>query len=174
MDRFILADIDYLPHLLSLYSNCTNSLLQNNILQWGTWSNNYPNESYIKKSILDKELYILLNESHTVGSVILNQQQSSEWSSIEWHENTGQFLVIHAFVIDPIFQGKGFGKKLMEYCLDFASTNGFNSIRLDSFSKNTASCNLYRKSGFIERGSVIFENKPLDNKEYICFEKKLN
>lgn len=107
-----------------------------------------------KKDLLDKNIY-----------------QWGEWNNIKWHYNNGKVLIIHALVIDPKQQNKGFGKKLLFYCQDFARKNKYQNIRLDSFAKNQAANMFYQKYGYKKRGVVIFDMKPEGNKEYFCYEK---
>jgi ribosomal protein S18 acetylase RimI-like enzyme len=112
-------------------------------------------------------------EDELVGAVILNEEQSNEWKQIKWTEINGSALVIHAMVINPKHQNKGFGKKLLVYCEEYAKENRYACLRLDSFTKNPISNKLYQKFGYKKVGVVEFNMKPEGNMEYYCYEKIL-
>jgi GNAT superfamily N-acetyltransferase len=168
---FRLALINESSAVISLYSKCKQSLLHQNILQWGDWSDNYPNAAYLEKSISNHELFIVALNDRIIGAVILNEIQSPEWRALSWLEDRGKPLIIHALIIDPNQQSKGFGKRLLWFCEECAQSHNYSSIRLDAFSKNRVSNQLYQNRGYNPIGTVIFDKKPLGNKEYICYEK---
>src|SRR3972149_7888172 len=172
MESFRLAELNDLSSLISLYSKCKQTLLYNMILPLGDWYDNYPNEIYLENAIVQHELFVLVFEIQIIGSVILNENQSSEWKSLNWLGFSKQPLVIHALVIDPDHQSKGFGKKLLNHCEGFAKNRNYSSIRLDSFSKNPVSNKLYQNYGYIQIGTVTFDKKPVGNQEYICYQIK--
>jgi GNAT superfamily N-acetyltransferase len=167
------ASLEDLSEVIALYNNCKSYLLKNGIYQWGEWGDYYPNSEYLRNSILDKEMFVLKNGSKIIGAVILDEKQSKEWENIDWINSDGKTLVIHALVIDPIHQNKGFGKVLLLFCEQYAKDNKYLSIRLDSFKKNDISNRLYQSNGYKNLGTVIFDMKPENNKEYYCYEKIL-
>jgi ribosomal protein S18 acetylase RimI-like enzyme len=173
MESFEIAKAKQLDKIYKLYSACKEDLLKKNIYQWGEWGNNYPSKDYIKNTINDNDLYILKVNNEIVGAVVLNEKQSKEWNIINWNKINGKVLIIHALVINPKHQEKGYGKKLLLYCEQYAKDNKYSSIRLDSFKKNEISNRLYHKNGYNNLGIVIFDMKPDDNKEYYCYEKLL-
>lgn len=64
-------------------------------------------------------------------------------------------------VIDEM-KGKGFGKVLMEYLIEFAKENKIKKIRLSVDQNNLLAIILYKKFGFIEdlkTDKLIFMNK---------------
>lgn len=82
-------------------------------------------------------------------------------------------LVIHVMVINPSPQGNGFDSILLENCENYAKTQGFNYIRLDSFSKNIISNQSYLTRDYKNLGIVTFDGKSKGNQKYYCYEKKL-
>jgi RimJ/RimL family protein N-acetyltransferase len=49
-------------------------------------------------------------------------------------------------------QGKGIGKKIMEYTLEWARRNDLHKVWLTVFSENEGAIYLYKKYGFVEEG----------------------
>jgi ribosomal protein S18 acetylase RimI-like enzyme len=170
---FCKADINDLNKVHNLYDNCKRDLLKNKIYQWGEWNDNYPDREFLNDAIIQEELFILKYNGEIIGAVVLNENQSREWKIINWSKKDGRALVIHALIIDPKQQNKGFGKKLLSFCEQYAKNNKYSSIRLDSFRKNNISNRLYQGSGYTNVGTVVFDMKPENNKEYFCYEKIL-
>ncbi len=64
-------------------------------------------------------------------------------------------MYIPELVIAKKHQGKGIGKKIIEYCVIFATKKKCHRIRLESGNQRTDSHKFYRKIGF-EQSSLSF------------------
>lgn len=166
-----LAQINDLEQVEYLYNECKVELLRKEIYQW---DNYYPNRDYYEDCIKNKEMYVCNEGDKIVGAVVLNEAQSSEWCEIEWCREIKKPLIIHALCIDPHIQGKGYGKLLVDFCEQVAKKNGFDGLRLDTFSQNPISQKLYEKKGFRKQGNVKFLSKPKGYQTYYCYDKVLN
>jgi len=89
--------------------------------------------------ILDKGGYIFMAEykGETVGTAALIPRGEDG-------------LELGKMAVNPSFHGKGIGKKLMEFLINFTKENGFSSLFLYSNTKLEPAINLYRKFGFQE------------------------
>lgn len=152
-----------------LYLACKDDLLHRQIFQW---YDTYPNRDYFENCIEDGSIYVMKVSDQLLGIVVLDEWQSSEWDEIEWQGKKP--LVIHSLMVHPSQQGKGIGKRILRASERLAKEQGYNSIRLDSFSGNEAACSFYRRQNYFERGSVHFDSKPKGHERYICFEKILD
>ncbi len=177
IERFKKGSIKDLDKICRLYKKCKDDLLDKRILQWGDWNNNYPSNEYLRQATAQEELFVLTLDKGILGAVILNEKQSSKWKGMPWNKGSlaikKKVLVIHALVIDPKNQGKGFGKKLLAYCEQYAYDNKYKCVRLDSFKENDMANKLYQGQGYTNIGTVIFDQKPEGNREYYCYEKVL-
>jgi GNAT superfamily N-acetyltransferase len=173
MEQFSTASINKLDEIKSIYDKTKEHLIEHGIFQWGDWGGGYPGETFIAKSILRNELFVYSGGECIIGVVALNAEQPAEWSSAAWSDVSGCALVIHALAIDPQYQRKGFGSRILSAWEGYAHTNGYEAVRLDSFAKNPASNRLYEKNGYSPVGSVFFDSKPEGNREYVCYEKIL-
>lgn len=72
--------------------------------------------------------------------------------------------------VDPKFQGKGGGQRLMAHCIAFAKANTFDKLVLYSNTKLENAIYIYRKSGFIE---VPLEKDGIYDRGNIKMELKL-
>ncbi|MCT4776825.1 MULTISPECIES: GNAT family N-acetyltransferase [Exiguobacterium] len=152
-----------------LYHACKDDLLARQIFQW---DDTYPNGSYFEACIEEGSVYIMKGGEQLIGVVVLDEWQSPEWETIDWRHDHP--LVIHSLMVHPERQGQGSRKAILHASEQFAKTEGYTSIRLDSFSGNEAACNFYKRHGYVERGSVHFDSKPKGHERYICFEKALD
>jgi ribosomal protein S18 acetylase RimI-like enzyme len=171
MIHFSRAAIHQSPTICNLYEDCKIDMIKRNIVQWGDWGDNYPGKAFVDAAIRKNELHLMNDNDAIIGAVVLNEEQSGEWQAIPWSDANGKALVIHALVIDPVFQNKGYGKKLLTYCEQYAHGHYYMCIRLDAFTKNDASNRLYIGFGYKNKGIVRFDSKPEGNEEYYCYEK---
>jgi len=165
-----LARIDELDSIDSLYKSCIEALNEAGIPQW---SKVYPNRQTYSSNIEEDAMFIFQDQDQVVGGVVLNEHQDKEWSTANWTMTDGKQLVIHAFVIKPGEQGKGYGKKALKLCEDHAANNHYKAIRLDAFSENPIALKLYEKNGYQKVGEVEFAYKPIGHQGYWCYEKVL-
>ncbi len=166
--EFIMAEANRLAEINRIYVKCRENLIKKNIFQW---DEHYPNVDYFQDCIENKMLFVLLEEDKIVGHVVLNEWQTEEWKTIRWNGNNP--LIIHSLMIDPSYQGKGIGAIMVKRMEEYALLNGYDSIRLDTFSGNPQALKLYKKHGYIEKGEVFFASKPVGHQKYLCMEKEL-
>ncbi|MCR8849000.1 GNAT family N-acetyltransferase [Rossellomorea sp. SC111] len=160
------ATKEQIDTIMDVYIRCKHDLDGKGLLQW---NDNYPSSAYFKEEMDNGNLYVLMVDGEVAGSATLNEWQSPEWSEIPWeHRNE---WVIHALFLDPLQQGKGLGTTFMKKCEELAGEKGYESIRLDAYSRNTGANSLYEKLGYEYRGSVYFTSKPEGHQEYRCYEK---
>ena len=92
-----------------------------------------------EKYIIDKggDIYFVLENNIPVGTVAL------------MYNNLGE-LEFTKMAVDETVQGKGFGKLLMECCIENAIKMGSKELILYSNTKLNPAIQLYIKSGFVE------------------------
>jgi ribosomal protein S18 acetylase RimI-like enzyme len=153
-----------------LYTACTSDLLSKDIFQW---DKSYPTKEHITYHVNQKELFVLKEERGTiVGAVVLNESQSPEWETVNWKFEKP--LIIHMLAVNPSFQNGGLGKMLLDFSEQFAISQDYHSIRLDSFANNEKSLAFYQRAGYEHIGAVMFTGKREGHETYNCFEKLLN
>jgi len=81
---------------------------------------------------------------------------------------TSNNLYIHRLAIDPIMQSKGYAQQLMSFAENYGRKNNYESIRLDTFSKNTRNQRFYEQRGYIRLENVYFLNQSQD--PFYCYE----
>ncbi len=155
-----------LPDIMTLIRDCTISMQQQGIDQWGDY---YPTPEIFKKDVETHTLWLAWQQERMLGTIVLNEDQATEWESIQWMYQ-GPSLIVHRLAVHPDRQRQGIAHQLMDFAEDHALKNGYTSIRLDAYTGNPASLRLYQKRGYRNAGQVQFTHRRLPG---YCFEKQL-
>lgn len=78
------------------------------------------------------------------------------------------YMLLDNVAILPEFQGKGFGKQLIEFAEHYSSDNNYLEIRLYTNIKMTENIELYHKLGYSE-----YSRKQENGFERVYFKKRL-
>lgn len=151
--QFRLAEVSELNMIIELYSGSIKHLAEQEINQWDEI---YPNEKVLAGDIMNREMYVLTEGSRILSCVVLNEAQDIEYRTGAWRYVEGRIMVIHRLCVNHEFQGCGLGRTTMEYAERQIKAAGYSSIRLDAFSDNYISRNLYEKLGYTYAGIVTF------------------
>lgn len=133
----------------------------------GAWSEKYPALLHFQKDFDSGGLFKILLDEKIIGGVCLNQIIDESYNLIDWKDKSGGFLAVHRLFIIPEFQGKGLGKSAMQTIHNFAKSEYFSSIRLDTNAANSANIAFYIKLNYQERGFVNLKSSGL---RVLCFE----
>lgn len=145
-----------LTPVLKITKNCAVEMDAMGIYQW---NENYPNRNAFLNDINNNELLVFTKGSLVIGCIALCEKMDDAYKNVRWLIKDGKNLYIHRLAVDPQFQKKGIGKKLMDYAEDFAKKNNFISIRLDTFSKNKNNMKFYERRGYKKLDEVFFPNQ---------------
>ena len=140
-------------------------MISKGILQW---SEEYPNKEIFENDLSKNWLYVVVESNKTIGSITITPKMGEEYKSVKWLTITSNNLYIHRLAIDPKMQGKGYAQKLMNFAENYARQNKYESIRLDTFSKNTRNQKFYEQRGYVRLESVYFLNQSQD--PFYCYE----
>ena len=157
-----------LTYILNIIKNCTNHMIDNKIFQW---NENYPSKEILKDDIKSNNLYLIEKNEKTIGCVMNSEKQSKVYKKVKWITENKKNLYVHRLAVDPKYQGKGYGIKLMDFVERNALKNNFISIRLDTFSKNKRNVKFYKKRGYIKIEDIYFPNQSIY--PFYCLEKLL-
>jgi mycothiol synthase len=110
--------------------------------------------AYWKKSaeFIDGGLKMLWHNDKPVGTIAM----------IKETENGENVIFIEAVAILNSYQGRGLGKNLLRYAVEFTNKNGFKKIMLSVNAENESAAELYLKEGFKKIEVVV------------CYHKKVN
>ncbi|MFA6410158.1 MAG: GNAT family N-acetyltransferase [Candidatus Buchananbacteria bacterium] len=92
--------------------------------------------------------YIVVSEGKPVG-----------WFNLRWPPNRCEILL--GMIIDKPYQGKGYGKKTLEFVSQETKKLGIKKLRLEVFLENKRAINLYKKAGFLPTQKLMAMEKKL-------------
>lgn len=162
------ATISDLPQIKKLTEKCAEAMKLMDIFQW---NEDYPSRQRLENDILKQELYILEEEKVLLGIVALTSEMDEEYIPVNWLTRNHQNLYIHRLASNPNHWGEGIGRKLMDFAENFASKNGFVSVRLDTFSQNQRNQIFYEKRGYKKLENIYFPKQS--EFPFYCYEKIL-
>ena len=154
--------------ILHLFNKVTTALLTNGIDQW---DGSYPTLDIISEDIKSSNCWILKEKEEIIASFVLNDDQDDQYAHIQWLYD-GRVAVLHRVAVSPASQGQGIGKALCRFAEASARSLGYHTIRLDTYSRNPISNNLYQSLGYKRaRGLCYFHGNKTP---FYCYEKALS
>lgn len=151
--------------IINMISECIKSMEAQGIYQCNKI---YPNFEVIENDVKNGSGYVIKDNNTCIAYVVINEEQSPEYSRISWSTDVNKVLVIHRLSVHPESQGKGIAKKLINFIEDFAVKYKYTCIRLDAYSGNKVALRLYEKMGYKSLGQVFFPGRELP---FLCYEK---
>ncbi len=155
--------MDQLSDAFSIIESVIDKMNAEQIFQW---DEQYPSREIIKKDISEGSAFGFFQSDELRGYIVLNEEYSPEYNSLEWKDKNGTALIVHRLSIKADCQGQGIAKQLMMFAEEYAINRGNSSIRLDAFLHNKAALSLYDNLGYTKVGTVTFRKG-----EFYCYEK---
>lgn len=150
----------------SITQACAVAMNQQGIFQW---NDHYPSWAVFQQDIADEALYVYESNGQVNGCIMLSPVKDHVYETVTWLTPDVNNLYIHRLAVHPNIQKKGLGGQLMAFAEQFALKNGYQSIRLDTFSKNPANQHFYEKRGFQKLGPIFFPKQSPH--PFFCYEK---
>ncbi len=169
MFKIELAVISHLDKVKKIAECCASDMINRNIFQW---NEKYPSKKIFKEDIESNSLYLAKINQEIVGCIMLTKNKDHVYKDIKWLSEDNINLYIHRLAVHPLFQKKGIGRKMMDFAEDYAKSNNYESVRLDTFSKNKRNNIFYENRGYIRLGNVYFPEQS--RFPFYCFEKLIN
>jgi len=163
----IQASESHFIDVMFLLRKCVEDMNQREMFNW---NNSYPSPAMMLADIRMGNLYLLLETGICKGLIVLNESISDEYRDIEWNTKNERVLIVHRLAVNPLFQGKGIGRKLMEFAAQHARDKGYSALWLDVIETNQAANVLYRGMGFTRTGEFQFK---FQESPFICYELRL-
>lgn len=140
------------------------------------WIRNvYPTRKTAEDALVRGDLFVLKDDDKAVAAAIINQTQVDEYKDASWRHNVkdNEVMVLHGLAVDPLENGKGYGRTFVAFYEDYAKQHGCTALRMDTNVKNTRARGLYQKLGYEEVGIVKCEFNGIPNVQLVCLEKYL-
>lgn len=158
-----------LEELYEITKSCAKNMIEKGIFQW---DEKYPSLAVLQKDIELQQLWKIAEPDTIVGMIVLTEIEDEEYKNVKWLTQNNHNLYVHRLAVNPKFQGRGYAQRLMNFAEKFAKENNYESIRLDTFSKNKRNQIFYEKRNYIKLGNVHFLNQS--EHPFYCYERILN
>ena len=166
MIKIELATLNELDRVKEIAEACAKNMIDNNIFQW---NDKYPSREIFKEDIKNKSLYVSKINQEVVGCIMFSSSKDDVYKTVNWITEDEYNLYIHRLAVDPIFQKRGIARKMMDFAEDFAKSNNYISVRLDTFSQNPRNNKFYKSRGYNKLDDVYFPKQS--EFPFHCYEK---
>jgi ribosomal protein S18 acetylase RimI-like enzyme len=160
-----IAKKKHLEQIKQLTESCAVAMQQRGIYQW---NEHYPSRERLSEDIEKHELYIKVENCQIEGIIVLTSFMDEEYLPVKWLTNSGNNLYIHRLATNPANWGSGTGKALMDFAENHARQHNFESVRLDTFSKNKRNQKFYESRGYKRLGNIYFPKQS--EAPFYCYE----
>ncbi|MEO1712373.1 MAG: GNAT family N-acetyltransferase [Bacteroidota bacterium] len=161
------ATVEDLSPLLHFFTEVRRGLKEVGIHQWGA---EYPAAEQIQAD-LEEQIVFCWGSQDIAGTITLDQRQSKQYEAVKWQIHGKRIGVIHRLAVHPDHWGQGMAKKLCLFAEDWGRSQGWEAIRLDTYSENPASQRLYERLDYQRaEGSCYFHGNPAP---FFLFEKRI-
>ena len=119
----------------------------------------YPSEQFVREMTEAGCLFVCRIDGQIAAAFALNADPQNEYKKVNFSKSLsqGEYLVIHALAVATELQGRGIGKQIVRFCIDYARARGYKAIRLDVVPDNYPAKKLYEQCGFVYLGDVDLE-----------------
>lgn len=147
------AKISEIPQILTIAKACASHMIEKGIFQW---NDEYPSREAFAKDIQRNELYVLEENGEIIGTIVASTRMDAEYVPVVWLTPNTNNIYIHRLSVHPDYQGKGHAQKLMDFVENYAIENGFDSLRLDTFSQNSRNQRFYEARGYRKLDDIYY------------------
>lgn len=135
----------------------------------------YPSANTVLESLKKDDLFVFEENGVVVAAAKINHEQVYEYADCKWeHESSDdKIMVLHTLAVEPSANGRGYGKKFVQFYEDYALQNGCEYLRMDTNEINANARRLYKGLGYKEVGIVLSNFNGIEGVRLVCLEKKL-
>lgn len=136
----------------------------------------YPDSLEVYKAIVEKTLYMGMQNDEIISCMIVNNEYNEDYKKIKWDydDKDDEIYVIHMLAVLPHLQNKGICQDMLTYVYNMAKTHHIQSLRLDILKGHLIAKRAYEKFGFIYKGSVEMYYEDTGKTYYDVFEYRMN
>jgi mannose-6-phosphate isomerase len=145
-----------IPVLCRLFESCIRDMDEKGLDQW-RWEV-YPSEAVLMEDVQAKTLYLMEENGEILAAFTINEEQHPLYLTLHWHFGVRP-AVLHRLVVNPSRQHKGLGREAMAHAIRIARELGYDSLRLDTYLKNTRAMALYEGIPMRKVGQVKFDHR---------------
>lgn len=135
----------------------------------------YPTRKTAEAALERGDLFVMVDNGKIVAVAMINQIQVAEYKDAAWKHDAedNEVMVLHGLAVDPLENGKGYGRTFVAFYEDYAKRHGCPALRMDTNVKNKRARKLYNTLGYEEVGIVKCVFNGIPNVQLVCLEKYL-
>ena len=135
----------------------------------------YPTEKTARTAIAAGELFVLESENKVIASARINHEQMPAYAKVSWSVDAAddQVMVMHTLTVDPEMNGRGAGKRFLQFYEEYALEHGSHILRIDTNERNLNARRMYAAAGYEEKGIIPCEFNGIPDVGLVCMEKVL-
>jgi ribosomal protein S18 acetylase RimI-like enzyme len=160
-----LATIKDIDSILEVTRACAKYMVSQDIFQW---NEHYPSKEAFIHDVNRRELYVKLIDNEIIGCIVISTHKDEVYNPIEWLNKNENSVYIHRLAVHPNRQGQGIAQELMDFAESISTDNGYDSIRLDTFSQNPRNQRFYEIRGYKRLGNIYFPKQS--SHPFYCYE----
>jgi ribosomal protein S18 acetylase RimI-like enzyme len=155
LNRIRLARSEDVAAITSLLQACAQSMSDQGMHHW---LDVYDEES-VAKNLYNKQVFVLESSNQILGCIALGTEKADYYKDC-WPQAPEADFYITQLAVSPHAQGRGYGKKLMQYCIEQV---GEATLQLDAVDHYPALLAFYQSLGFtiIETGIGLGDKRHL-------------
>lgn len=163
--KYRLGKLEDIEAITALIQEAIKEMEKHGIYQWDGL---YPTAEDFEADIKKENLYVAEENGKIIALYVISGESDEAYNNAEWKYPRETSLVLHRFCVSPGFQNKDIGKKVLVKIESQIKSMGYDSVRLDVFTKNPYAQKLYRNNGYEVRGFAEWRKGRFD-----LMEKKL-
>lgn len=163
--KYRLGKLEDIEAITILIQEAIKEMEKHDIYQWDGL---YPTAEDFEADIKKENLYVAEENGKIIALYVISGESDEAYNNAEWKYPRETSLVLHRFCVSPGFQNRGIGKKVLNRIESQIKSMGYDSVRLDVFTKNPYAQKLYRNNGYEVRGFAEWRKGRFD-----LMEKKL-
>ena len=136
---------DSLEELTDLIHRAYRQLADLGFRYWGT----HQSIDDTKKRVSNGECYIIINEKKIIGTILLTSPDKKVGHS--WYDRD-DVSTFHQLAIDPCYQKRGYGTKLLDLIEKRAAEQGATELACDTAEGATHLIDIYLERGYRQVG----------------------
>ena len=135
----------------------------------------YPAEAFVRAMTEEGSQFLCMDSDGIAGAFVLNRDPQGAYENARWSRelSRGEYMVCHALASEIAKHGRGIGRYMVEYCIDYAKGQGCRALRLDVVPGNTPAKKLYERCGFRYMGDADLERGIAEIPLFSMYEKNL-
>lgn len=133
------------------------------------WDHRYPKPEMIRNDLINGYTSLVMDGDKIIAFFTSNSIcEDDVHDNTRWLYDGSLWIILHRLCVDPLFQEKGIGQKILNKFEEECLENGYESIRIDVFSTNMTAIHIYEKYGYTRVGEAVCERGL-----FFIYEKKI-